>query len=91
MGLLLYFAIEVVQETSTGQPVVVVSVHVDGGVPLGGLVRARVREAAEQIIVLELGVEHKVRVLHRQIQERRKKKHLIGGSLRQSVIAKGRG
>lgn len=53
---MLYFATEIIQEATAGQPIVVVAVHVDGGVSLGGRIWSGVCEATEQIIVLELGV-----------------------------------
>lgn len=62
LRLLFHFAIKIIQKTVLGQPFIVISIHINGGVLLGGLL-ARVRKPCEKWIVLELGGKQEVRIL----------------------------
>ena len=61
--------IQIIQETVFGQAVIVISINVDGGEFLGGLV-ACVAKLCQQRVVLELGGEQEVGILRRGGEER---------------------
>ena len=66
---LLHRTIQIIQETVFGQAVIVISINVDGGEFLGGLV-ACVAKLCQQRVVLELGGEQEVGILRRGGEER---------------------